>query len=54
MTTDVLSTPSEEYLNWLEVERGRARLTFAAYRRDLLQYESTLAVGGADTGRARR
>jgi integrase/recombinase XerD len=39
----VLSRPSEEYLTWLAVERGRSRNTLAAYRRDLVAYESYLA-----------
>jgi integrase/recombinase XerD len=46
MSARILSTPAEEYLNWLAVERGRAPLTVAAYRRDLAHYEATLALGG--------
>lgn len=38
----VLSSPVEEYLSWLTVERGRAPNTLAAYRRDLVQYEEAL------------
>jgi integrase/recombinase XerD len=37
-----LSTGAEEYLSWLEVERGRARNTVRSYRRDLAAYESHL------------
>jgi integrase/recombinase XerD len=39
-----LSRPSEEYLSWLAIERGRAVNTIAAYRRDLLAYEGWLAA----------
>ena len=35
-----LSDASEEYLNWLAVERGRSRNTINAYRRDLTKFES--------------
>ncbi len=41
-----VSTPAEEYLSWLAVERGRARNTLASYRRDLVAYEATLAAHG--------
>jgi integrase/recombinase XerD len=37
-----LSEPAEEYLSWLAVERGRAQLTIAAYRQDLVAYEAWL------------
>jgi integrase/recombinase XerD len=47
-----LSAASEEYLGWLAVERGRARLTISSYRRDLVQYEATLASAGLDPLRA--
>lgn len=46
MPSAVLSTEAEEYLSWLAVERGRATLTLAAYRRDLAAYEAALAAGG--------
>lgn len=39
-----LSTGAEEYLSWLEVERGRARNTVRSYRRDLATYESRLST----------
>jgi len=39
---DALSSPVEEYLSWLTVERGRAPNTLAAYRRDLNRYEAAL------------
>jgi integrase/recombinase XerD len=39
----MLSTPVEEFLSWLAVERGRAPNTLASYRRDLLHYEAALA-----------
>ena len=46
MPSAVLSNEAEEFLSWLAVERGRARLTLAAYRRDLAAYESALAERG--------
>ena len=39
-----LSRGSEEFLSWLAVERGRAANTLAAYRRDLVAYETWLAA----------
>jgi integrase/recombinase XerD len=41
-----LSLDGEEFLTWLAVERGRAANTLAAYRRDLVAYESYLAGRG--------
>ncbi|MHB8464644.1 MAG: site-specific tyrosine recombinase XerD [Acidimicrobiales bacterium] len=41
-----MSTPAEEYLSWLAVEKGRAANTIAAYRRDLAAYEGWLAERG--------
>ena len=41
-----LSDSAEEFLTWLAVERGRARNTVAAYRRDLGAYEAYLAARG--------
>jgi integrase/recombinase XerD len=35
----VLPPPAEEFLSWLEVERGRSPRTLAAYRRDLAAYQ---------------
>ena len=52
MSAAPLTRGSEEYLSWLEVERGRARLTIASYRRDLAQYESALAAAGLDPASA--
>ena len=43
-----LSLPSEELLSWLAVEKGRSHNTLAAYRRDLLAYESWLRSQGLD------
>jgi integrase/recombinase XerD len=48
----VLSTPAEEYLSWLAVERGRSRHTVAAYRRDIAAYERALAASGTTPERA--
>ncbi|HTU39871.1 MAG TPA: tyrosine recombinase [Acidimicrobiales bacterium] len=39
MSDTVLPRAAEEYLSWLEVERGRSPRTLEAYRRDLLAYE---------------
>ena len=49
-----LSIPGEELLSWLAVEKGRSPNTLAAYRRDLVAYETwlrsraTLPAGSAD------
>ncbi len=45
MTAD-LPRPAEEFLSWLEVERGRSPRTLAAYRRDLTTYEEAVATAG--------
>ena len=37
-----LSLEAEEFLVWLSAERGRARNTVSAYRRDLVRYEAWL------------
>jgi integrase/recombinase XerD len=41
-----LPRSAEEFLSWLEVERGRSPRTLAAYRRDLRAYHDGLAVRG--------
>jgi len=41
-----LSLPGEELLSWLAVEKGRSPNTLAAYRRDLVAYESWLRSRG--------
>ena len=42
-----LPRAAEEFLSWLEVERGRSPRTLAAYRRDLASYQEDLeACGG--------
>ena len=43
--TPALPREAEEYLSWLEVERGRSPRTLAAYRRDLEAYQRTVAPG---------
>jgi integrase/recombinase XerD len=43
VATVALSSPAEEYLSWLAVERGRSGHTILAYRRDLTPYEAALA-----------
>jgi integrase/recombinase XerD len=47
-----LSLPAEELLSWLAVEKGRSANTLAAYRRDLLSYESWLRSQGIDPASA--
>jgi integrase/recombinase XerD len=48
-----VSTPltrnAEEYLSWLDVERGRSPHTLASYRRDLAGYQDFVARQGAGT-----
>ena len=41
-----LGPQSAEFLSWLAVERGRARNTVQAYRRDLIRYEAWLSERG--------
>lgn len=43
-----LPLEAEEFLVWMSAERGRARNTIAAYRRDLLQYQVWLQRRGLD------
>ena len=43
-----LSAPAEEFLSWLAVEKGRARNTLVAYRRDLATFEAWAAEEGVD------
>jgi integrase/recombinase XerD len=45
--TAPLPRAAEEFLSWLDVERGRSPRTLAAYRRDLLAYHDALAAHGA-------
>jgi integrase/recombinase XerD len=47
----MLSLDSEEFLTWLGIERGRAANTLAAYRRDLVGYETWLAEQGLEPNR---
>lgn len=44
--TAELSLTGEEFLTWLSSERGRARSTLVAYRRDLVRYETWLTGRG--------
>jgi integrase/recombinase XerD len=46
VTSAPLPRNAEEYLSWLEVERGRSPRTLSSYRRDLLAYET--AIRGMD------
>lgn len=56
MSVDELPLEAEEFLVWMSAERGRARNTVQAYRRDLIQYQrwlhgrslTPLTVGHAD------
>ncbi len=43
MTAPPLSRNAEEFLSWLDVERGRSPRTLASYRRDLAGYQSFVA-----------
>jgi integrase/recombinase XerD len=45
--TAALSRLAEEYLSWLEVERGRSPRTLDSYRRDLVAYQAFVARKGA-------
>ncbi len=45
---DPLSPGAEEYLSWLAVEKGRARNTLVAYRRDLATFERWAETEGED------
>jgi integrase/recombinase XerD len=47
-----LPRPAEEFLSWLEVERGRSPRTLAAYRRDLVAYNDEVKARGRDIGAA--
>jgi len=42
VSADELPIEAEEFLVWMSAERGRARNTVQAYRRDLLQYQRWL------------
>jgi integrase/recombinase XerD len=46
VTTVPLPPSAEEYLSWLEVERGRSPRTLSSYRRDLVAYDR--GTGGLD------
>ena len=46
--TTTLPRDAEEYLSWLEVERGRSPRTLAAYRRDLGTYQDGLGARSID------
>lgn len=46
MSADELPLEAEEFLVWMSAERGRARNTVQAYRRDLLQYHRWLHARG--------
>ncbi len=43
-----LPRQAEEYLSWLEVERGRSPRTLASYRRDLEAYQDALGFARPD------
>ena len=46
--TAPLPRDAEEFLSWLEVERGRSPRTLAAYRRDLGTYQEDVTGRGHD------
>ena len=48
MTGRPLSNGAEEYLSWLAVEKGRARNTLVAYRRDIAVWERWAGESGID------
>jgi integrase/recombinase XerD len=50
--TTALPRDAEEFLSWLEVERGRSPRTLAAYRRDLGTYQAGLADRGIERAAA--
>ncbi len=50
--TAALPRDAEEYLSWLEVERGRSPRTLAAYRRDLGTYQQDVEERGHDIDEA--
>jgi integrase/recombinase XerD len=45
--TPTLPRNAEEYLSWLDVERGRSPRTLASYRRDLASYQAFVAQRGS-------
>jgi integrase/recombinase XerD len=45
VATAELAVEMEDFLSWLTVERGRAKNTLEAYRRDLKRYSVHLALG---------
>jgi integrase/recombinase XerD len=47
-----LGPQAEEFLSWLAVERGRARNTVVAYRRDLIRYQAWLDHRGTGVDEA--
>jgi integrase/recombinase XerD len=47
-----LPRPAEEFLSWLEVERGRSPRTLSSYRRDLAAYEEALSASGVTMAEA--
>lgn len=55
MAPEALSREAEEFLSWLSLERGRARNTLSAYRRDLAAFEAFLgrhSLAVSDASRA--
>jgi integrase/recombinase XerD len=45
-----LPRQAEEYLSWLDVERGRSPRTLASYRHDLVAYQQFLSDRASDAG----
>jgi len=50
--TAPLPRDAEEYLSWLQVERGRSARTLSAYRRDLAAYGEAAAGSGMEAATA--
>jgi integrase/recombinase XerD len=50
VTAVPLPRNAEEYLSWLDVERGRSPRTLSSYRRDLVAYQAFVAARGSDAG----
>jgi integrase/recombinase XerD len=46
--TALLPRNAEEYLSWLDVERGRSPRTLASYRHDLVAYQDFVGRNGPD------
>jgi len=50
--SQLFSRNAEEFLSWLEVERGRSPRTLSSYRRDLVAYQAFIGGDGIDSASA--